>query len=776
MAKKLVIVESPAKAKTIEKFLGRDFTVLASMGHIIDLPKKGLGVNTRKDFAPHYEVIEKKDKLIEELKAASKRADEVYLAPDPDREGEFIAWSLQFILGLHNPHRAVFHEITKGAVQEAIKKPRQINEDLFNAQQARRVLDRLVGYKISPLLWRRIQSNTSAGRVQSVALRLICDREAEIRAFVPEEYWSITATLSKQKLSERFEAVLISRLKDITALNNDEISLEAEPATAVEIQDGTNGAKAAKGGKGRIKISSKEEADAILRDLEGATYTVLKYEQREQRRQPLLPYTTSTMQQDASLRLYFKPKKTMSLAQQLYEGIGLGERGQQGLITYMRTDSTRISDEAQQKVKAYIGSEFGQSYVGPGRVGKAKATTQDAHEAIRPTDVTLTPAVVKNYLSADQFKLYNLIWRRFVASFMTPAIFDTVRVDIAAKQYVFRATGSNLKFQGFYAVWPREEDEKLLPILQMKEVLDFHGLKPEQHFTQPPPRFSEASLIKELEEQGIGRPSTYVPIISTIQDRGYVDQEQRRFVSTWLGETINEVMNKHFPDIVDTNFTADMERKLDEVENGHYSWVEFLRNFYGDFKATMAKAEAEMDRVEKPLEELDETCPDCGRNLVIRTGRFGRFISCSGFPECRYRRSLINKTGALCPVCQGDLVERKTRQKKRVFYGCGNYPTCNFAMWEKPVPDLCSQCGGLMVIPKAGQDPVCYAEVIVPQKSTEARPVQNGEKKATRSTRKKTATEGEKVSSAVAKRPPANRRKATAKTSSTVTAKTQAPG
>jgi DNA topoisomerase-1 len=758
MAKKLVIVESPAKAKTIEKFLGRDFTVLASMGHIIDLPKKGLGVNTRKDFAPRYEIIEKKDKLIEELKAASKRADEVYLAPDPDREGEFIAWSLQSILGLHNPYRAVFNEITKGAVQEAIKKPRQINEDLFNAQQARRVLDRLVGYKISPLLWRRIQSGTSAGRVQSVALRLICDREAEIRAFVPEEYWSITATLSKQGQKERFEAVLISRLKDIAALNSDEASLDGEETTTVEAQDGANGRKAGKGSKGRIKISSKEEAEAILHDLENAAYTVLKYEQREQRRQPLLPYTTSTMQQDASLRLYFKPKKTMSLAQQLYEGIALGERGQQGLITYMRTDSTRISEEAQQKVKAYIGSEFGQPYVGQGRVSKAKATTQDAHEAIRPTDVALTPTIVKNSLSVDQFKLYNLIWRRFVASFMTPAIFDTVRVDIVAKQYVFRATGSNLKFPGFYAVWPRDEDEKLLPLLQVNEVLDFHGLKPEQHFTQPPPRFSEASLIKELEEQGIGRPSTYVPIISTIQDRGYVDQEQRRFVPTWLGETINEVMNKHFPDIVDTNFTADMERKLDEVEGGHYSWIEFLRNFYGDFKATMEKAEAEMNRVEKPLEELDEICPDCGRNLVIRTGRFGRFVSCSGFPECRYRRSFMNKTGTLCPVCHGDLVERKTRQKKRVFYGCGNYPTCNFAMWEKPVLDPCPNCGGLMVIPKVGQDPVCYTEVIVPQKNAEARPVQDD---GTKSVRKKVVTEGEKTSSSAAKRSTVRRRTVT---------------
>jgi DNA topoisomerase I len=765
MPKKLVIVESPAKAKTIEKFLGRDFQVMASMGHIVDLPKKGLGVNTRKDFTPKYEVIEKKDKLIDELKAASLRADEVFLAPDPDREGEFIAWSLQNVLGLQNPHRAVFHEITKRAVQDAIKKPRQINEDLFNAQQARRVLDRLVGYKISPLLWRRIQSGTSAGRVQSVALRVICDREAEIRAFVPEEYWSITATLSKQRQKVRFEAMLISRLKDINALNEEAAGNGDEAVATTEGQNGSGGSKAPRREKGRIKISSKEEADAILAELQGATYTVLKYEEREQRRQPYLPYTTSTMQQDASARLYFKPKKTMSIAQQLYEGIALGERGQQGLITYMRTDSTRIADEAQAAVKSFIAQEYGQPYVGPGRTGKAKATTQDAHEAIRPTDPTLTPQSVKPYLSNDQFKLYDLIWRRFVASFMAPAVFDTVRVDIAAKQYVFRANGSNLKFPGFYAVWPREEDERLLPVMQVNEVLDLHGLKPEQHFTQPSPRFTEASLIKELEEQGIGRPSTYVPIISTIQDRGYVEQEQRRFVPTQLGWTVNEVMNKHFPEIVDIGFTADMERKLDDVEEGRRSWTEFLHGFYGDFKTTMEKAEAEMERVQKPVEELDEQCPDCGRNLIIRNGRFGRFISCSGFPECRYGRSVVNKTGALCPLCGGDLVERKTRQKKRIFYGCNNYPTCNFAIWERPVPDLCPKCGSLMVVARPGQEPVCYEEVVAAQRAAGEKPRQ-AEKKTTRAPRgsKATApaTNGETEAAATTRRT-ATRKKAPAK-------------
>ncbi len=786
MAKKLVIVESPAKAKTIEKFLGRDFEVRASMGHIIDLPKRGLGVNTRKDFTPQYEIIEKKDKLIDDLKAASRRAEEVYLAPDPDREGEFIAWSLKETLGLKNPRRAVFNEITRGAVQQAIKKPREINEDLFNAQQARRVLDRLVGYKISPLLWRRIQSGTSAGRVQSVALRLICDREAEIRAFEPEEYWSITALLSQQGARDRFEAVLISRLKDIALVNGDESSSAAEENEDAGEKAGARngassngtGAKRPQNGKGRIKISTQAEADAILADLKGATYTVLKVEEKEQRRQPYLPYTTSTLQQDASVRLYFKPKKTMSLAQQLYEGIELGERGHQGLITYMRTDSTRISDEAQGQVKAYIKDEFGQPYVGQGRVGKAKATTQDAHEAIRPTDVTLTPQIAKPHLTPDQFKLYNLIWRRFVASFMTPAVFDTVRVDIVAAQYVFRATGSHLKFPGFYAVWPREEDERNLPRLRVDEVLDLHELKPEQHFTQPPPRYTEASLIKELEEQGIGRPSTYVPIISTIQDRGYVDQEQRRFVATWLGETVNEVMNKHFPEIVDTGFTAEMERKLDEVEEGRQSWTEFLRTFYGDFKTTMKKAEAEMDRVQKPVEELDEACPECGRPLVIRTGRFGRFISCSGFPECSYRRSVVNKTGALCPVCGGDLVERKTRQKRRIFYGCNNYPTCNFAIWEKPVPELCPNCHGLMVVPKPGQDPVCYQEVIAPQRSREEQPHQDGAARpaAKRTTAKKAASARSKTSATATKKKSATTRKATTarKTAATTTKKAPA--
>jgi DNA topoisomerase I len=695
MAKNLVIVESPAKAKTIEKFLGSDFEVRASMGHIIDLPRKGLGVDTRRDFAPKYEVIEKKDNLLKELKAASKKAETVYLAPDPDREGEFIAWSLQHMLGLRKPRRAVFNEITKGAVRDAIAHPRDIDENLFNAQQARRVLDRLVGYKISPLLWRRVQSGTSAGRVQSVALRLITEREAEIRAFVPEEYWSIIASLSKSKQRATFEATLLGRQNsaEVADASTDQLADDADASGNTNAKNGKNG-----NGRGKFRIESEEQAKAILRELDGATYTVLRVEQKDVRRQPFLPYTTSTLQQDASVRLRFKPKRTMSLAQQLYEGIELGDAGHQGLITYMRTDSTRISGEAQTAVKQYVGQSFGKEYVGEGRTGKAKANVQDAHEAIRPTDVTLTPDQVKHYLSPDLFKLYQLIWRRFVASFMAPAVFDTVRADIGAASFVFRATGSTLKFPGFYAVWPREEDGDTLPPLAQGEPLDLHKLTPDQHFTQPPARFTEASLIKELEERGIGRPSTYVPIVSTIQERGYVEQQDRRFVPTWLGETVNELLIKHFPDIIDVNFTADMERRLDAVEEGEHEWTAFLKDFYAALSDKLKQAEAEMERVQKPVEELEELCPECGKHLVLRSGRFGRFISCSGFPDCSYKRAFTVKTGALCPSCGGDLVERKSRKSAKIFYGCANYPTCSFAVWDRPLPLPCPECGGLLTL------------------------------------------------------------------------------
>ncbi|HEX6799442.1 MAG TPA: type I DNA topoisomerase [Ktedonobacterales bacterium] len=699
MAKNLVIVESPAKAKTIEKFLGSDFEVRASMGHIIDLPKKGIGVDTRRNFEPEYVVIEKKDALLKQLKAASKGAEAVYLAPDPDREGEFIAWSLKKMLGLRAPRRAVFNEITRHAVQEAIAHPRAIDEDLFNAQQARRVLDRLVGYKISPLLWRRVQRGTSAGRVQSVALRLICEREAEIRAFVPEEYWSITATLSKRGHPQTFAANLIGRQGEPEAAD------EETAGIAENENSGKNG-----NGRAKFRVADEAQAKAILKDLEGASYAVLRVEQKDVRRQPALPYNTSALQQDASARLRFKPKKTMSVAQDLYEGIELGAGNHQGLITYMRTDSTRISAEAQAAVKQYVSTRFGKEYVGEGRTARAKpgANIQDAHEAIRPTDVTLTPDQAKPYLSADQFKLYQLVWRRFVAAFMAPAVFDTVRADIGAAAYLFRANGSTLKFPGFLAVWPREDEGNMLPPLAPREPLDLRKLTPEQHFTQPPARYTEASLIKELEERGIGRPSTYVPIVSTVQDRGYVEQQERRFVPTWLGETVNELMIKHFPEIVDINFTADMEHKLDQVESGEREWTAFLHDFYDELKAELSKAEAEMDRVQKPIEEANEACPQCGRPLLIRSGRFGRFISCSGYPECDFKKPFFVKTGAICPECGGDLVERRSRKSAKVFYGCANYPTCSFAVWDRPLPTPCPECGGLLTLANGRTEAICW--------------------------------------------------------------------
>ncbi|HEX9038950.1 MAG TPA: type I DNA topoisomerase [Ktedonobacterales bacterium] len=697
MAKNLVIVESPAKAKTIEKFLGSDFEVRASMGHIMDLPKKGLGVNVRRNFEPDYVVIEKKDHLIADLKAASKRAEMVYLAPDPDREGEFIAWSLKHALGLKKPRRAVFHEITRTAVQDAIAHTREIDDNLFNAQQARRVLDRLVGYKISPLLWRRVQSGVSAGRVQSVAVRLICDREAEIRAFLAEEYWTIAALLHKQHDQSIFTAQLIGRM------NSPEATAE-QPSP-----DGAAPDPQARDDRGRIRIANEDQAKAILRDLEGADYRVVKVERRDVRRQPFPPYTTSTLQQDASVRLRLKPKRTMSIAQELYEGIAMGDTGQQGLITYMRTDSTRISDEAQAAVKEYIRAHHGKEYIGAARAPRAKAASnvQDAHEAIRPTDVTITPERAKPFLTPDQFKLYQLIWRRFVAAFMAPAIFDTLRVDINGGPYLFRATGSTLSFPGFYAVWPREENGEVLPALTEGEPLALEKLETSQHFTQPPPRFSEASLIKELEERGIGRPSTFVSIVSTIQDRGYVEQQDRRFVPTWLGETVNELMRKHFTDIVDVNFTADMERKLDSVEEGKQVWTKFLTDFYDELRDDLKRAEEEMGKVQKPVEELGEPCPQCGKPLLVREGRFGKFISCSGFPECDYKAQFVIKTGVKCPKDGGDLIERRGRKTGKVFYGCVNFPTCDFVAWDRPLATPCPECGGLLTQPNGKPEAVC---------------------------------------------------------------------
>jgi len=665
VASKLVIVESPSKAKTIEKFLGPDFRVLASVGHVIDLPAKGLGVDTRRNFAPKYVVIPGKEKVLLELRRASRAADEVYLAPDPDREGEAISAHLARALELPNARRAVFNEITRSAVRDAIDHPREIDPNLVDAQQARRILDRLVGYKISPLLWRRVQRHTSAGRVQSVAVRLICDREEVIQNFVPEEYWTLTALLSKTKTSKGFPAELTRRL------------------SAPE--------------KEKLRIGSREEMDAILADLDGATFRVDKIERKKTRRMAGAPYTTSTMQQESSSRLRFSPKKTMKVAQELYEGVDLGE-GRTGLITYMRTDSTRIADEAQRTVRGYIGGNFGSKYVGPGPKTKARANVQGAHEAIRPTDVGRTPDSLRPFLSNDQYRLYDLVWRRFVASFMAPAVFDSTRVSITAADYLFVSNGSILSFDGFYAVWPREEKDVTLPDLDEGQILHLRNLDPQQHFTEPPPRYTEASLVKELEELGIGRPSTYVPIISTIQQRRYVKLENRRFYPLELGETVNRLMKKHFPEIVDVRFTAQVETELDQVEEGDREWTELLKEFYGDFKKTLSQAEQDMERVERPVVEIGEACPECGKPLVIKTGRFGEFISCSGYPECTYSRQLQKKIGVQCPRCGNDLVERRSR-RGRVFYGCGTYPSCDFATWDRPVPTRCAECGGMMVAP-----------------------------------------------------------------------------
>jgi DNA topoisomerase-1 len=689
---KLVIVESPSKAKTIEKFLGPDFHVMASVGHVVDLPAKGLGVDTRRRFAPKYVVIPGKEKILLDLRRASRLATEVYLAPDPDREGEAISAHLARALEIPHARRAVFNEITRNAVREAIEHPREIDEHLVNAQQARRILDRLVGYKISPLLWRRVQKHTSAGRVQSVAVRLIVDREEARRNFKREEYWTLTAHLSKQRDRKLFTADLVRRLDQ--------------------------------GEKDKLRIGSEDEMKSILAEIKGATFQVLKVERKKTRSMPPIPYSTSSLQQDASARLRFSPKKTMKVAQELYEGIDLGE-GRAGLITYMRTDSTRVSDEAQKAVRGYIEGRFGSKYIGPGPKTKQKANVQGAHEAIRPTEVTRLPETLERYLSPDQMKLYSLIWRRFVAGFMAPAVFDSVRASIAAGNYLFVGNGSTLHFEGYYAVWTRDEKDATLPELAEGEELRLHKLDDVQHFTEPPPRYTEASLVKELEELGIGRPSTYVPIISTIQQRHYVKLESRHFVPLELGETVDRLMKQHFPEIVDVSFTAQVESELDEVEEGDREWTELLDEFYRQFKQTLDKAEGAMERVERPVVEIGESCPQCGKPLVIKTGRFGEFISCSDYPECKYSRQLQKKIGVACPRCGNDLVERKSK-RGRIFYGCGTFPQCDYALWDRPIAERCPQCGGMLAVAGRGKPrtfcTVCTYERAAPEPAKELVP------------------------------------------------------
>ena len=678
MANPLIIVESPAKAKTLGRFLGGKYDIRASMGHVRDLPKSTLGIDLDDAFRPDYVTIPGKEATIRDLKAAAKDASEVLLASDPDREGEAIAWHLANVLKLKDPRRIELHEITPAAVEKALLALRPINQDLVDAQQARRVVDRLVGYKLSPLLWKKIRKGLSAGRVQSVAVRLVCEREEEIEKFIPVESWTIDAELAKGDLPQRvFPARFIGKQGE------DKIDLKEEP----QVRD-------------------------IMARLGGASYHVLSIETKDSMRNAPPPYKTSTLQQDASNRLRFKPNRTMSLAQQLYEGIELGSQGPVGLITYMRTDSFRISDEAVSLTRRFITDEYGPTYARRDRAEwKAKGTVQDAHEAIRPTDVARTPESVKNYLTPDQLKLYRLVWQRYTASQMSPARFAQTRADIAGGDYLFRAAGSVLVFDGFYRVWERDSDndeEKELPLLAVGELLRLQELKPEQHFTQPPPRYSEASLIKALEELGVGRPSTFAPTIDVIQTRHYVQQEERRLRPTDLGKTVNTWLVAHFPDIVDAGFTAEMEEELDDVEEGRRQWVPIVREFFKPFLKTLTKAEA-TERVKVPMRETGEDCPKCkeeGRNgrLVYRMSKMGEFVGCSLYPTCDYIQGREGQekapppkpTGEPCPTCGKPLVERTG--KNGPFIACSGYPKCRYVKREiKPedvVPDrVCPKCG-----------------------------------------------------------------------------------
>ena len=669
---KLVIVESPAKAKTIGKYLGDGYEVTASMGHIRDLPASQMGIDVEHGYTPRYISIKGKEKLIKELKAAAKKADEVFLATDPDREGEAISWHLANILGLplDAADRVTFGEITKKGVQEGMAHPRTIDTDLFNAQQARRVLDRLVGYKLSPFLWRKVRRGLSAGRVQSVAVRLIVDREKEIEAFQPEEYWNLDALLSPPGSSRRFTARLTS--------------------TAA--------------GK-KLTVKNGEQAEAIRASLEGKDYTVTSLEKGTRKKVPAPPFITSTLQQEASRRLGFTAARTMRAAQTLYEGVEVAGHGMMGLITYMRTDSLRVSDEAVAGAREYIAGRWGQNYVCTHkRSYKTKSATaaQDAHEAIRPSVPGLIPDEVDKSISGDTAKLYRLIWSRFIASQMSDCIQDTVSVGVTAGDYLFRASGYVVTFEGFTALYEEATDEKekketALPPLEKDQVLKLRELKSEQKFTQPPARYTEASLIRALEENGIGRPSTYAPTISTVIDRGYVERDQKKLKPTLLGRTINELMLEQFPTIVDVGFSAEMERNLDKVESGQEDWRHTVDEFYKGFEQSLEQAEKNMEgkKVKVPDEESDEICEKCGRRMVIKTGRYGKFLACPGFPECQNTKRLVKDTGGRCPKCGGRMLQRRSA-KGRVYYGCEGYPQCDFMTWDEPVPDTCDKCGATL--------------------------------------------------------------------------------
>ncbi|MGI5989153.1 MAG: type I DNA topoisomerase [Lachnospiraceae bacterium] len=677
MAKNLVIVESPAKVKSIQKFLGKNYTVMASQGHIRDLPKSQLGIDVENDFEPKYITIRGKGPLLASLKKAAKKADTVYLATDPDREGEAISWHLATAMDLNdsNMKRITFNEITKKAVQASLKQPRAIDMNLVDAQQARRVLDRIVGYEISPILWKKIKRGLSAGRVQSVALRIICDRENEIAAFIEQEYWTLEASLK--------------------------VDGEKKPFTARFYGDS----------KGKIDLKSREDVDKIIDELKDASFTVESIRKNERIRKAPLPFTTSTMQQEASRQLNFSTGRTMQIAQQLYEGVDIKGRGSIGLITYLRTDSTRVAQEAQAAAASYIGKNYGSDYVGH-PVSAVKATgenhVQDAHEAIRPTDITLTPAMVKEQLTPQQYKLYSLVWRRFTASQMSAAKFDATQVRISAGKYIFTVSGSQKKFDGFLSVYKddmdKEEKNSVPASLGRNSVLTLLSTNPEQHFTQPPAHYTEASLVHALEEKGIGRPSTYAPTISTILKRRYIVKEGKNLFVSELGDAVNKMMCEAFPEIVNVEFTANMESLLDGVEQGNVRWKTIIENFYPDLMASVKKAEDELAEVKIADEVSDVICDKCGRPMLIKYGPHGKFLGCSGFPECRNTKPYFEKIGVKCPKCGKEVVIRRTR-KGRVYYGCEDNPKCDFMSWNRPTGENCPRCGSYMVY--KGKRKVC---------------------------------------------------------------------
>lgn len=678
--KYLVIVESPAKAKTIEKYLGRNYKVVASVGHIRDLPKSKMGIDFENNYEPHYISIRGKGDIIKGLKAAAKKADKVYLAADPDREGEAIAWHLSHLLGLdlNDKNRVVFNEITKEAVKAAFKEPRAINIDLVDAQQARRVLDRIVGYSISPILWRKVKKGLSAGRVQSVALKIIIDREQEIRKFVPEEYWSIDGNFQKGR--KKFKA-------NFWGLDGKKKKLP-NPAAVKEVTD---------------RIDGKE-------------YEVAKVEKKERKRNPALPFTTSSLQQEAARKLNFRTRKTMMVAQQLYEGISLGKQGTVGLITYMRTDSTRLADSAKAEAAQFIEETYGKEYSAHGgRKAKNAQGAQDAHEAIRPSSVLRTPEELKQYLDKDQLKLYTLIWSRMVASLMTPAVLDTMKVTLKQNGVIFIANGSKVKFKGFMQVYVegrddgKEDKENILPDMAEGDTVLAVDIEPKQHFTQPPARFSEATLIRTLEENGVGRPSTYAPTLETIQRRYYVKLTNKRFEPTELGEIVNGLIVEFFPKIVDVHFTASMEGDLDHVEEGKEKWIEVIDQFYKPFEKELAIAEEKIEKIQIKDEPAGFDCDICGHPMVIKLGKYGKFYACSNFPDCRNTKPIVKEIGVTCPVChEGQVIERKSK-KNRIFYGCSRYPECEFTSWDKPIGRNCPKCNEYLVEKKVkgGKQVVC---------------------------------------------------------------------